>query len=299
MDQKNNGLKVNISNEGVEKPLRKTKKVVKEKIEQFEKPKSVSKKNSLLSTVISVIVTALVVGGGIYAWQGDKVEQTVDKIKNDFRNERVDLEKKMDSIKDRAQGLETELGELKTKNEKLSEAEALLAGAKIEFFNPDLGLRFDYPATLGEAKVTIENGEGGKTIKGAFSKNDKIYFGGVSKNYQKKSTSSSSTTELLEFQGFKEQDKKYFFLAPTASIDGYEIKSAGDINTAKGKAMLLNNKSFKTINASSTELQVNIGGNLAAIININNPDFGGIVFVDSDFGSMKVDDFKKMIGSIK
>ena len=296
MDQNSNDLKVSVNSD---KPLRKVRKTTtaKEKTEQTEKPKSKSEKSSMMSTAISVIITALVVGGGIYFWQGDKVQQTVDGITSDFRNQRNDLEKKLSNISDKAQGLETQVGELQTKNEKLAETEKLLADAKIEFSNSELGLKFDYPATLGEVKVTIENGEGGKTIKGTFSKNDKLTFGGVSKNYKQATT--STTTAITDFEGYKEKDKKFFFLAPSNNTDGYEMASAGDINTGKGKAFLLNSKSFKPKTASSTELTVNIGGDLAAVVNITNQDFGGVVFVNSDFGLMPVDGFKKMIGSIK
>ncbi len=300
MEQKNESLKININKDGEEKPLRKTRKVVrekKEKMDQIERPKARTANSSMMITFIAVAVTALIVGGGLYAWQKGKIKNTVDNITNDARNARLDLEKKLSNISEKAQGLESELETLKSKNEKLSEVEILLADAKIEFANSELGIKFDYPATFGEAKVVIENGEGGKTIKGSFSKNDKLIFGGVSKNYQKAST--SNATELLDFQGYKEKDKKFFFLSPLSNVDGYEMTPAGEVNSGKGKIFLLNNKSFKTKDASSTESLVNIGDNLGAIVNITNPDFGGIAFVNSDFGKMSVDDFKKMIGSIK
>jgi len=298
MDQLNEGLRVSVNNEGGEKRGRKPKKKVEaERMDQIERPKARRvPKEGMMTTVIAILITAIVVGGGLYAWQREKINSTVNKITDDARNARLDLEKKLTNIKDKAQGLETEVEELKSKNQKLSEAESLLASAKIEFNNTELGIKFEYPASLGEAKVTIENGEGGKTIKGTFSKNDKLVFGGVSKNYQNKST--STTTELLDFQGYKESGKKFFFLAPSSNVDGYEMKTAGEIATGKGKAFLLNDKSF-ALKASSTEAVVNIGQNLAAVVNITNPDFGGVVFVNSDFGLMSVDNFKKLIGSIK
>lgn len=301
MDQLNEGLKVNVTNEGGQKRGRKPKiKAAPEReggMDKIERPKARAPKDGMMTTAISVLITAIVVGGGLYLWQKERINSTVNSITEDARNTRLDLEKKLTNIKDKAQGLETEVEELKNKNQKLSEAESLLASAKIEFNNSELGIKFEYPASLGEAKVTIENGEGGKTIKGTFSKNDKLVFGGVSKNYQKQGT--STVTELLDFQGYKESGKKYFFLAPSSNVDGYEMTTAGEIATGKGKAFLLNNKSFAMKDASSTEAVVNIGENLAAVLNIANPDFGGIVFVNSDFGMMSVDNFKKLIGSIK
>ncbi|MBU4216857.1 hypothetical protein L6270_03450 [Candidatus Parcubacteria bacterium] len=297
MSQTNEDLKVSVTNEGGEKRGRKPKKRIEaERMDQIERPKARVPKEGMKMTVISVVITAIVVGGGLYAWQREKINSTVNSITEEARNTRVDLEKKLTNIKDKAQGLQTEVEELKSKNEKLSEAEALLANAKIEFNNTELGIKFEYPASLGEAKITIENGEGGKTIKGTFSKNDKLVFGGVSKNYQKQG--SSTVTELLDFQGYKDVKKTVYFLAPSSNVDGYEMTTAGEVVTGKGKAFLLNDKSF-AMKASSTEAVVNIGQNLAAVVNITNPDFGGIIFVNSDFGMMSVDNFKKLIGSIK
>lgn len=263
--------------------------------DKTKKAKNKTKSSDWFFTIISVIITAVVVGGVFYAWQKDRINDSIKKISSDARSTRMDFEKRLSSVKDKLRGVESENEELKLSNKKLLEKAALLEGAKTEFVNNALALSFDYPATFGESKIVMENSSEGKIFKGSFLENEKLEFMGVGEDFSKQS--SSTPIELNEISGFIERDDKYLLQIPRNELVEIEVSPAEVIETEKGKAILINNKSIKAEEADAANT-INIGENLVAVLNLD-ADYKNIIFVNFDFGMMSVDEFKAMIKSIR
>ena len=286
-------VKVNIKNTSEE--VKKTPKRTAKKEAPVEKSSEKRDKDGkIITLIVSILVTAVVVGGGFYAWQKNSMTAGFEKIKEEARIARMDLESRMSGIKDKLSGVEKENEDLKIKNGELQEKAELLSGAIREFNNTEIGISFFYPALFGEGKAVIENKEKGKTFQVNFLKNDKLFFVGVSKDYPGSGTSSS--VELSNISSFSKKDDKYFLVVPGFGAEDYQVNPIEIIKTGKGEALLLDNKSFVIKEGVQG---INVGENLIVVVNLNNENFGGAVFVDSDFGAVSVDDFKKIVQSIK
>lgn len=240
--------------------------------------------SGLMTTVIAVAVTAIVVGGGVYAWKKKDADSLRDRLSNEARLSRMELEDRITKIKDTLQGAQTEKTDLENKNKELEEKANLIAGAKKEFSDKELGISFYYPVEFGEVSIEFADKNGGKVFLGKFSKTDKVYFGGVSKEFK------ASSTELafLEQKGYEEKDGKYI-LRDAANL---ELKPTKTVNFANGKALVLSADSFGG-------KPNNLGGNLGSMLNLKKEKYSGVTFMDSDFGIMPAAEFEKMIASVR
>ena len=138
---------------------------------------------SVISIIVSIIITALTVGGMIYIWQNTTNTNKIELAEKEAQNLKYDLEEKLSKTKNKLVGVESENADLKTVNEKLQAKTDALNVAKRGFVSEDLGFSFFYPATFGEASAEIEEGLEGKKFMGKFSDNDKFVFGGITKDY--------------------------------------------------------------------------------------------------------------------
>lgn len=306
MEQKLDGVKINVSNEtegeikNEAKPdniaiKRKQAAKKKESSAPAKKPGNGSK-NGLGKTLTAVILTALVVGGGIYAWQKATSQKNVDKIKDEVQSTRLDFEQRLASLKDNLTNKEKENEQLKTSSEQLKITEELLAKAKIEYKNDELGLSFEYPASLGQVELTVAGGSQGKIVKGVFSKTDKIFFSGVSADYLASSTAATGTISFLETTGFLEKDKKFYFQYPGEKDSTiFEIQPDKLINNNNNKVLLITKKSFTAVKDGKT---VDIGENIGAVTNLKGKSIGGVAFMNQDLGVLPMAEFEKLLSSI-
>ncbi|MCK5320506.1 hypothetical protein KAJ61_03895 [Candidatus Parcubacteria bacterium] len=321
MDKKMDGVKISVNetdDSQVERPLRKkaavrkkavrrkaVKKVVApEKREMIEKKLQKEKKDSkggVLTMAISVFVTALIVGGAIYAWQSKVADKDVEKVSSDARSSRQEFEKRLDNLKEKLLGTEKEKEELLKNKEELEEKAKLLENAKKNYINDEMGFSFLYPAIFGEVEIEIIASATGTKFIGKFSKNDKLIFGGTSADYVRAST--STVMDFIDTYGFADKKNKYYY-QPGGMDENtdFEIQPAKIVGYRGGEALLLNKKSFSgqdEFSKNSGESFIDIGENLGGLFNLKNKEYKGVAFVNMDFGLMNVEEFAEMLKSIE
>ncbi len=311
------GVKISVNKEGeVKKPIKKrgrpkkiTKKApakpsmagarVKSKINKkiVEKKDKAGKRSNFALTLIVAVITGAVVGSSIYVWQSRSGEKNINDVRQDARKVRMDFEQRLNQLKNKLTGVETENQKLKDTTKDLEERAKLLEGAKKDFFDPEIGITFEYPAIFGEVNLEMIEGVSGKKVKGTFSKNDKLVFGAVGMDYKPKS--SSTKIDFIESQGYyKKRDKFYFQPIGTTKSTDYEIVPSKEIETENGLALLVDKKSF-VIDEEADGASVDIGENIGAIVNFKTGDFKGISFLNQDLGLMPLENFENMLASIK
>jgi len=296
-------VKISVNNDSddpIEKKPAAKRKLVRKTAPKIDKTKTVSKKTErggFFSSVITFVVTALIVGGAIYAWQNRNLEKNVTKVREDARNTRMSFEKTIEGLKDKLSGVESENEELKMTKEELEERVKLLDGAKKEFINEDIGLSFFYPAIFGDVELVIEEVASSTKFVGKFSKIDTLSFGGISGDYVL--TSTTSPIDFLENQGFYERKNSYYFI-PAGSNDNqdYEIIPTKIIKTKTGEALLVDKGSF--ISSEGEEKQsVDIGENIGALVNLKGGEYSGLAFINKDFGIMPLESFESLLETIE
>lgn len=252
-------------------------------------------KRGFLSVLFSILITALIVGGGIYAWQSKTGIEKLEKAETETTSIKKEFEKRLEILKNKLTGVETENVELKVETEKLKEQEALLNKAKLEYSNIDNNFSFMYPAVFGEVSFATSSIATGTKFMGAFSKNDKLSFNGISQDYFFKSTSTKA--DLSDFKEYAKRRRVYYFLGPgdlEIKIEPIEI-----IEIDNGEALLIDKSSFD-FNSEDEAPPVNVGENMAALINLDdNKEYKGLILINKDLDILPEESFKNIIKSFE
>lgn len=282
------------------------------KYDKVKKEKTRSK--GAFINFLPVLITALIVGGGIYFWQKSSGERSLNDVKKDARNVRIELENKLNRIGDKLKGVEYENNELKTVNEKLKTKASLLSDAKKEYGSEEIGIEFEYPAIFGQVNFKISDSETGQIFRGDFSDNNNFIFGGSS---QFKISSSTAVNTVLNTKGFIENKGKFYLSSDDDKINESYVFNPLEVFESNGnKIVLLNRDSFKiggiapeSDGAATTSDEVATSSSyifpdlesdksVAAIIKLNGGAFKGVTFLDKNSDELSVDDFKGIISSI-
>lgn len=267
----------------------KTKKVKKEKTTSKKKAKG-----QLMSNFITLLITALIVGGGIYYWQGKSVNEKVGKVEKSARDARAGFEKKIEDLKNKVKGIMTENEDLAKQNEELKvKTEELLAVALKQYENEEIGLSFLYPASFGEVQLEFTNGAKGRRFKGTFSENSDFYFGAVNTEFEN-STTTIATTTIIDSQGYYKKSSDYYFqtIGEIESTD-YKITPTNLIKSLTGEVVVINKGSFGE-DAENFDIEENI----AALANSKEEEFKGVTFVNKNFEKLPIESFEQLLKSI-
>lgn len=292
-----NSTKVDANEEGAKNKKKTTKKsrAVAQEKNTAKKSAKISKKKDTLTFITPIIITALIVGGGIYLWQNSVSQKSINQAKDtttDF------FQKKLSEI-------ESENTELKTVNEELESKAKLLDDAKKQFISEELGIAFLYPAVFGDVSLTVSEGETGEIFRGNFSNNDKLSFGGVSQSFSRATT--TALINVLDTYGFKKRWTGYYFKhVSEQAITDYKIEPL-DVIKLKSSVVLVDKDSFDIdqenarLDSARQESQViGLGENhLAALVNLRSYTFGGIVFLNQDVDNFSLIEFGAMLETVE
>ena len=277
---------------------RRPKKVIKKtnKITKANKENMSDKKNALKS-LLSILLTALIVGGGIYAWQDNAKDSSLTKVQQDARNTREGFERSLKNLENKVRKVEGENEELAIKNVELEKKADLIEGSLKKYSSEELGLSFSYPAVLGIASYEKFAGASGEKFTIKFSRNENFYMSGVSSDF--KDLENVTETEV-KFDNFikteKDADKYKYYISLDAKKTEYNLKPIEVISFSGGEALLVDSKSFIL---KDGQIVVGIGQNLGAILNTNKEGFSGVSMLNSDFGQLSPDNFKTLLKSIE
>lgn len=309
MAKKIDGVKISVNNNAVpsleknkktpvkkaplkKAPVKKETKIAPEKKAVKTESKK-KKKGGFLQVMLSVAVTALIVGGFMYTWKDKAIEKVEEKAGNKTEALKFDLEERLSNLKSKVTGVETTNVELKKTLEDFKKKAELLVGSKKEFQNEDLGFSFEYPASFGMAKITLSTVASSTITDLVFENNEKLVFAGVSESYKK--VDASSSIAMKELKGYVEEGKKFYILGPNDS-EKFEVVPAQIIEFDGGKALLLDKNSF-VLEEDSDGIPVDIGDNVAFIFNLKDREIPGFVIINSDFSMMPLNDFVIMMES--
>ncbi len=290
------GVKISINQDNKKEGGAK-KRVVKKRV-KTKSSKTRSSGGSFLSSVFVFLLTALIVGGAIYAWQNRQAKKSIDEVRSGARNARIEMEKRMENLKNKLSTVKKKIDELQNENKKLSERVKLLNEAHIDYDNPEIGISFSYPALFGEVELKINKNASSTKFVGTFTEAKSIVFGGVNKDYVL--ASSSDKIDFFDNFGYLTDDDKYYFLpaGETESKD-YELIPVKIIKSQAGEVLVLNKSSFLKNEDKDNLRDVNIGENLGALVNLSKENYMSLTFLDKDFGVMPQESFESMLKTIK
>ncbi len=249
-----------------------------------------------LRFLITVMITAAVVGGGIYAWQKKAGDAVLTKARQETQEVKTSFEQRLQNLKSQLTGTETEKEQLAEKTKELEARVQLLNKAKIDFRDDELGLSFSYPAVFGDLTVTKTDVASGTKFTGTWEDNKSLVFGGVSVDLAPEAAGTTTALAVTDTQGYVERRRILYFRGPDGKE--FEIKPTQEIPFEGGTALLIDKNSF-VADPQADGLPVAIGDNAAAIVNLGGDEFPGTAFVDSDFSAMPLESFIGMIKSIK
>jgi hypothetical protein len=282
--------------DGLRAPARRPKQI-KQPMLVKEKKIPMQTNNNYFMIMATVLVTAGIVGGGIYYWQHRFVKNQINSIETSARNTRKEFETRIENLLDQIKGIENEKTELKktadSLKEDFSKTEEILKFAKKDYVNGDLGFSFSYPAILGDVSYIVN--EQAKSFSGNFDKNEKLFFGGISQN----GLSGGKISKILFSSGFFKIGDKYYLFAGEKKANNYLLNPFKILKNDAGDEILLIDKKSFSDNDNSRILAEDIGGNIAALINLDNKNNSGLAFVNSDFGLMQMDKFEEMLKTVK
>ncbi len=304
------------------------KEVKKEKIsritESSSKPKSKKNKKGMFHHFINMIITASLVGGGIYLWQKTTGEEILNKLKSETRNARLEFDNRIKIVKEKLKGVEYENSELKTVNEKLKNKAGLLDEAVRNFKDTNLGFSFIYPAIFGDADYKTSDSETGKIFRGKFLENVNLVFGGSSELLI---SSTSPVNTILNAKGFNVEDGVYYFNndneTEKASFKPLEVINLTDkiqiviidhtslIKTAKKEDIKKDenveseiSEEYKQEDVLSENNDIDIFQDfeskktVAAIVNLNSEQFNGLVFLNKNIDELALNNFKAILETL-
>jgi len=246
-------------------------------------------KGGLFRLLATAVITTAVVGGGIYIWQQRVNEKTVDKLTGEARDAKLSLEDRIENLKRKLTGTESENTELKQITKELEERMAILDKARIDYMNEELSLAFTYPAAFGDIDLNVSTVGSSTKFTGKFTDNEKLIFGGAGEDFVLAGT--STMPEATELRGFVKRRNDYFLIGPKG--EEYKVKPVEVIDTKNGEAILVDSKSFVLDDGQA--VPVNIGQNAALVVNLENSIYSGLSFMNSDFGAFPLESFKGMI----
>ncbi|HBK35174.1 hypothetical protein A2239_03805 [Candidatus Uhrbacteria bacterium RIFOXYA2_FULL_40_9] len=193
-------------------------------------------------TVISVFVTALIVGGSLYFWQ----------------------KAQMDALRQEIQVLKTQNTEPATPEIKSEEDNNQLSSEKYQ--NDELGIKFSYPKILGELNIQLYDIQ----LNGVFSENsDALRIGGITKDY-----TAARSSYYMDFSGFKKEGDEYFWESVGNQTYPIEPKRVVDEDI-----ILVDCTSFED-KCTPTGPTVSVPkGRVAGLINLPNDSLPGMILI--------------------
>jgi len=241
-----------------------------------------SSKNIWL-TIITIIVTAIVVGGGVYAWQKSNLrttEQSLQQQITDMQNQIANLQKPTRPV----------VTTPETPQEPATPADVTANWETCE--NKELGFSFRYPTSYGDFQISINNGEAGKKFTGNFQNNKYFSIGGITADY-----SAGRSGYFLDFVKYLSEGGKYYHLM---ALDTKRLVEPIKILTADGQKILIVNGNSYVEERNIEGPTINPGSNGGALINIpSSGEFKGLAVWNSDINNLPQIDFEEILMTFK
>lgn len=202
---------------------------------------------------------------GVFVWKEIELFNTTNKL-NQFINKIIDV-KKDDKVDKKNNAWEV-------------------------YTNEALGFTFKYPTRFGRFDLSISD----SSFYGSFSDYKYLTFGSKSYDVQL-----GRGVHLLDFSRYIEINGSYEFKSGLLEETIKELKPLKILETSLGDFLLLNDQSLKMDrdnNGSNAGISVG-GGNLAALINLDNEIFPGMAIHNRGVVDFSQEEFEKMLSTFK
>ena len=285
----------------VKKEIRTEEKSFKPEPLKAKEKRNLGKSKKIVPILITFIITAFLVGTPFYYWQQNSGNGDLSEIQRDARETRMSFEQRLEQLKNKLTGVESENEELKNQQEELAKRAELLKGSKKEFYSPDLGLSFEYPAIFGNVTIEFEQAATGTLFKGTFSNTESLNFVGISNDFISSAmeVASTSTITLTENWGFAKRSGNYYYVPVVDLDERFYIEPVKVLDLGGADALLLNASSFDFEEEEKRVLPlVEVGAPLVAIINLDSEEYSSVTFLNQKLEELPQEDFETVIESI-
>lgn len=186
-------------------------------------------------------------------------------------------------------------------NNKVLEKPLEEKSGNIKFVSDELGISFEYPERFGKLNLSIytnlDRNEGsattGSMFFGSFENNSNLMLGGISDDF-----SAGRGGSILDTRGYFEGEDGYEFKFVSAKENYKTLEPLKILEVDSVKILLLDDKSFKAEREGMQGPMIGVGkGNLAALINLDNEIFAGIVIYNTNVENFSQEEFEKMLVS--
>jgi hypothetical protein len=164
----------------------------------------------------------------------------------------------------------------------------------VDFIDEELGFAFIYPNEWGRFSVELRPGEEGEMVWGEFSNVD-IMFGGLTSDYI-----DSRGGTIFDTRGFAKNDEEYFFSCPKTpecnKIEPVEVLRPQYFEDKE--ILLLDGNSFVDYRSPGSMPFGPQEGEVAALLNLDNQKFSGIMWLNKDTQKVSVEEFKEFLESL-
>lgn len=234
-------------------------------------------------TIIAIALTAIIVGGGVYAWQKSSLQSTEQSLQQQIKT----LQSQIVSLQQVASPVTTTP---ETAQEPTQSTDEIANWKTYE--NKELGFSFRYPASYGDFQVSINNGATGRKFTGLFQDNKYFSIGGLTADF-----SAGQSGDFLDFGKYLNEGGKYYHLMV---LDKKWLLEPIKILTASGQKILIVNGNSYVEERNEDGPTINPGSNGGALINIpGSGEFKGVAVWNSDVNDLPQSSFEEILMTFK
>ena len=234
-------------------------------------------------TIIAVVITAIIVGGGVYAWQQSSLQFTEQSLQQQINT----LQGQIESLQQATPPVATTP---ETTQEPTQFPDETTTWKTYE--NIELGFSFEYPVSYGDFQISINDGETGKKFTGNFQNNKYFSIGGITTDF-----SAGRPGYFLDFVKYLNEGGKYYHLM---ALGKKYLVEPVKILTADGQKILIVNGDSYVEERNVQGPVINPDSNGGALINIpGSGKFKGVAVWNSDVNDLPQSNFEKILMTFK
>ncbi|HAU66431.1 MAG: hypothetical protein UT30_C0005G0047 [Candidatus Uhrbacteria bacterium GW2011_GWF2_39_13] len=250
-------------------------------IPQINEPVQSSK--NIWITIIAVVLTAIIVGGVVHAWQKIRLQSIEQSLQQQINT----LQSQIESLQQTTPPVATTPETTQVPTQSTGETASWQT-----YENKELEFSFRYPASYGNFQISINNGETGKKFTGNFQNNNHFSIGGITADY-----SSGRSAYFLDFVKYLNEGGKYYHLM---ALDKKWLVEPTKILTADGQKILIVNGDSYVEERNVQGPTINPGSNGGALINMSGSgEFKGIAVWNDDVNDLPQSDFEEILMTFK
>ncbi len=249
-----------------------------------------SKKLSPASLLVVAVLTAVLVGGGMYAWYQSKTEEIKTEAALEKRSLEEEMQKQISVLKNRLNLLTEEKQNLAKEKEKLSAKANKLNKAQLTFINSDLGISFFYPAVFGDPVASTSVGKQGSFWQNSFSDFSSLVLEAATADYLP-----ATSSQEIKIINFFKKDDKYFLRLSNEEIKEVEVKPLKVLSVSGREVLILDANSLP----ADLSAKVMARSQIVAVVNLEGKQYAGLVWHDKDTKNLGLDKLGQILETLR